>query len=309
MVALNYYKIYFLFFFILILFLIYNYDTKIDSAIYTPNSTNIHNKFKIQSINLSLTQKLYEFSKSNCETISRTGFINSINKNLKSLEIGPFHSPCLLGSNVKYFDVFNKTEMIEKAKSLNIDSSRVPEIDYVSPSADLKIIKEKFDIVFSSHNIEHQVDLIQHLNDVYDLLNENGRYYLFIPTKYYMFDHFIPETLLSDVLSAHSFPKNRHSLKTMLTQCENTHNEARLHWENNHGPDLYSYHRLSCYKERVDTYFNTNNYMDAHQWRLHPENFAFILNSLYIMGLVKFKIEKIFCTIVNSHEFEVILYK
>ena len=118
-----------------------------------------------------------------------------------------------------------------------------------------------------------------------------------------MFDHYIPETLLSDVLSAHKFSNRRHTLKTILTQCEDTHNEAKLHWENNHGTNLYSYHRLLCYKDKVDAYFNAKEYIDAHQWRLHPENFVYILNSLYAMGLTDFKIDKVFCTIVNSHEF------
>jgi SAM-dependent methyltransferase len=311
MVAFYYNKFFYIIIFITTLLLLFTlfFDSKYDPDLpifYTAKSPN---EFSIQNINISLAVKLFEFSKNKCETISRTDFINSIDKNLNSLEIGPFHSPCLLDKNVKYFDVFTKKELIEKAKILNIDSSRVPVIDYVSPSADLKIINEKFDVVFSSHNIEHQVDLIQHLNDVYELLNQNGRYYLFIPTKYYIFDHYIPETLLSDVLSAHSFPNNRHTLKTMLTQCETTHNEVKLHWENDHGTNLYSYKRLPCYKDRVNAYFKKNEYVDAHQWRLHPENFVFILNSLYMMGLVKFRIDKLYCTMVNSHEFEVVLIK
>lgn len=97
-----------------------------------------------------------------CKNTSRNEFISSIHKEVDSLEIGAFFRPVLKGKKTKYFDVFNQEKLIEIAKGYGLETSKIPVIDYVQPNGDLTIIKEKFDIIFSSHNLEHQVDLIDH---------------------------------------------------------------------------------------------------------------------------------------------------
>ena len=264
------------------------------------------NEFKIMKIN---KENIFELPLNDCETISRHDFTKQVNQELTSLEIGPFTAPALTGKNVKYFDVLDKQGLIEKAKGHKLDPTRIPDIDFVSPIGNLKTINSKFDLVFTAHNIEHQLDLVEHMNDVYNLLNDNGKYYMVIPDKRYCFDHFVPESLMSDVLNAHYANLTRHSLKTILTGCETTHNYASSHWKGDSGVGLYSDHRLECYKTKIDSYFESDKYIDFHQWRFHPENFVFIFNSLYRMGLIKLKLEKVYCTLSNSFEFEAIFKK
>ena len=273
----------------------------------TYNNTNSINEFKV--IKLNLEETTFELPAKNCESLSRNDFTQLVNRELRSLEIGPFTAPSLTGKNVKYFDVLNKQGLIERAKEHNLDPSRIPNIDFVSEIADLKIIKSKFDLVFTAHNIEHQLDLVAHMNDVYNLLNDDGLYYMVIPDRRYCFDHFLPPSLMSEVLNAHHLSMNRHTLRTVLTECETTHNYPNLHWAGNSGVGLYSNHRLECYKTRLNNFFETDKYIDFHQWRFQPENFVFIFNGLYRMGLIKLKLEKVYCTALNSLEFQAVFKK
>ena len=80
------------------------------------------------------------------------------------LEIGPGCSPKMSGPNVRYFDVKSEEEL----RSRYVDSlgyKNIPErIHYTDDEGDLRTINDKFDVVFSSHMIEHSFDLIDHIN-------------------------------------------------------------------------------------------------------------------------------------------------
>ena len=265
------------------------------------------NRFKVE--NLNLIEKLVEISEVNCQAIPLNEFLGTVDLKLRSLVIEPFVSPVLIGKNIRYFDVNNKEELIKRAKERNLDSSHIPDIDYVSPNADLTIIKEKFDIVFSYHRLEHQLDLIEHFNNVGDLLIKNGFYYMALPDKRYCFDHFITHSLLSDVLNSHFIKTKRHSLKTVLSECETTHNYPNLHWSGDNGEKIFEKNRLNCFKDKIEKFMESESDIDFHQWRFMPDSFVFIVNSLYRMGLIKLKLEKIFCTMKDSNVFYAILKK
>jgi 2-polyprenyl-3-methyl-5-hydroxy-6-metoxy-1,4-benzoquinol methylase len=152
------------------------------------------------------------------QTNVRKRFIQSIPLNQKLLEIGPFFRPLAPGSNVKYFDIKNQAGLIETAKdyATKDEIQQIPEIDYVSPTGDLSVINEKFGIIFSSHVIEHQLDLIKHLQGISNLLDSDGTYFLIIPDKRFCFDHFNVASQLVDVIAAHHEPQVRHRLRNIL---------------------------------------------------------------------------------------------
>src|SRR5579872_180659 len=129
---------------------------------------------------------------------SRTNFIELIPKDAATLEIGPFYNPVAKGKNVKYFDVLNQSDLTARAKSIGTPYENIPKIDFVDPQGDLSVISEQFDVVVSCHCIEHQPDLIDHLQKVEKLLNPGGFYFIIIPDKRYCFDHFIPETTIAE---------------------------------------------------------------------------------------------------------------
>lgn len=257
------------------------------------------------------------------ESIWRTEFIAMIMGRgdvLKSmLEIGPFGGPCFGGPRVKYFDILDRNGLIKKAGVDNdaskvgqeVDISKIPEIDYIDPEGDIsKVVFEKFDCAFSSHNIEHQVDLISHLRQVGDILNDNGKFYLLIPDKRYCFDHFIAETPMSDVLATHFSNPSVHDMATVLRmRCEITHNSRAHHWQGQHGRML-AHNNLNCYLEALEEIKAANGeYIDAHKWRFIPSSFEWIINSLYEMKLIPLKVEKVYHTAKGSNEFAAILCK
>ena len=101
----------------------------------------------------------------------RNFFLKEIYKNEKILEIGPFNNPVLVNDKVKYFDVLNSEELKIRANSLNLDTTKIPnKIHFMDKFGDLKIVNQKFNNIFSSHCIEHQPNLIKHLNNVSNIL-------------------------------------------------------------------------------------------------------------------------------------------
>ena len=256
---------------------------------------------------------------SNCEQIDYARFVNLVTnkKDKQFLEIGPWANPLGGVLNAKYFDRVDREAIVKAVRHENVlspgNSARVPlKIDYVSSTGDLSVIKDKFDHVFSRYNVEHQFDLVEHLNKVYDILNENGRYFAIIPDKRYMFDYFLPETLLSDVLHAHYVKKTKYSLRVWLQSCERTHINPDLHWRGDHGPDLFDLKTdFSCFDSLIKDYLanasRTIIEVNSHQWLFQPRSFLYIVDSLNKMGLTKLKVDKMYCTRTNELHFYAIL--
>ena len=102
----------------------------------------------------------------------RSGFLALVPPIAKILEIGPAHKPCFTGRNVKYFDVQDSDGLRNRALTHNENPKGTPaRIDYVSPTGDIAIVRETFDVVFSSHAIENKPDLVRHLIEVDRLLS------------------------------------------------------------------------------------------------------------------------------------------
>lgn len=62
-------------------------------------------------------------------------------------------------------------------------------------------MNDKFDLVFSSHNMEHVLDLIQHMLDVEKLLMPNGYFSCIVPDRRFTFDYFRHKSSLADVVA------------------------------------------------------------------------------------------------------------
>ena len=136
--------------------------------------------------------------------VPRDRFLQLVPRGVSILEIGPFNQPVVFGNNVKYFDLFDCNQLIERAREIGLEFDKVPHVDYVQPFGDLSIVGERFDAVISSHLLEHQPDLIRHLQQVERLFDGAGLYFLVVPDKRYCFDHFIPESSIADVLAGHA---------------------------------------------------------------------------------------------------------
>ena len=238
----------------------------------------------------------------------RADFVKLIDPDARLLEIGPYVMPVFEGPNVQYLDVFDAATLRSRALSCGIDVSRCPaEIHYtqgLQPCAG-----EDFDIVFSSHAIEHQPDLIRHLQEVGAALKPGGAYWIIIPDKRFCFDHHLPESGLADVLDAYLEKHTRHSARSVINHMVlQDHNDPLAHWQGRHGEvSEGDVERVRNAMQHFEDH--RSGYIDCHAWQLTPDRFRSIHASLRQLGLSPFSEMKVYDTPFGNFEFTAILTK
>jgi len=238
---------------------------------------------------------------------SRHEFISLIPPDLDVLEIGPFYTPVLKGPKVRYFDVLSKDALYQRAMDHGLPVNNIPFIHYVDPYGDLRTIQDRFDLVLSSHVIEHQPDLVDHLQAVAALLRPGGYYFLMIPDKRYIFDHFLPETQISEIIARHLEKQKTHSLKSVIEhRALLTHNEPARHWAGDHGsPDEGFAEKVhSAIREFQDA---NGRYIDVHASQFTPASFERTIRLLRELGWISFEICRTYHTRRDQNEFCVVL--
>lgn len=223
-----------------------------------------------------------------------------------SLEIGPFATPALYGSHVKYADILSREQLQQRAEMLEFDKEGVPEIHFVLEHGDLKGIDERFDLVFSSHCIEHQPNLIEHLRDVATLLTPRGKYALVIPDARFCFDAPLPLSCISEVLQAHHEDRRVHSMASFIQHYAlTTHNVAQSHWAENIASGGRSWKMIepNRVKAAIESWDLSLSYSDVHAWQFQPLSFSDIVGTLITLDLVPFKKMECFGTPSGQLEF------
>lgn len=227
------------------------------------------------------------------------------------LEIGPLNNPFVKSARVKYFDVWNAEDLRRRTKNFGLNSDSVPEvIHYVEPHGDLSIVPEKFDIVFSSHCIEHQPDLVRHLQNVNRLLKDGGVYILFIPDKRYCFDYYRQETTLFGVIEAFVKVHSLHTFRNLAeAYCSTTHNDAGRHWQGDHGAvELKKKNFVQAISD-YEKSLSGGGYVDCHAWCFTPKVFGEIINGLNKLDLVTLSVHRLCHTLRGRQEFCAVLKK
>jgi hypothetical protein len=244
--------------------------------------------------------------------VDRAIFIDKILESREGelLEIGPLNRPMLQGSYVKYFDLLPTDALKLRAATEGLDPTSVPEINYFNENGSLLEIKERFHGVMSSHCLEHQPDLIRHLNEVSALLSGNdSRYYVVVPDKRYCFDALLPESGTCEVMSAYENRLVKPSIwKVIEHRAFTTHNDSVRHWQGDSGclgEDLKEKVNLAI----AEFHASQGKYIDVHCWQFTPQSFMKVMNDLYNLKLIEFTVEEIFETSPNSLEFYAILKK
>lgn len=262
---------------------------------------------------------------------NRIDFINLVDQNKQILEIGPLHAPCMNLSkpNIKTMDYFSKEELLENYKNdKNVDLSKINRVDYVIKDNNKfdDIITEKFDICFSSHNIEHTPCFITFLKNISSILSNNGLFFLCIPDFRYCFDKFRNETTIFDILDAYLNRRLYPSFTNLMeSRYLTTSNNSVEHWNrflesrNNIWLQINDKYTFEIEQsKKIINDFNSivehfdltkKQYIDSHCWKFNPHNFSQIINILYVNKLIDFKICKLYPTLRYSNEFYVILEK
>jgi SAM-dependent methyltransferase len=241
------------------------------------------------------------------DPMTRNEFVASVPVDKPVLEIGPFDRPWLSGSEVRYFDVLPQEQLkVRAATEPRRNPNNCPQIHYVSPTGDLSVVGEEFSAVFSSHCIEHQPDLIKHLREVGRLLRPGGDYYLIVPDKRFCFDHFLPESRHSEIVSAkgrthHTEGKiDEHTLAI-------THNNNLLHWLGIHGQARGENRAAQLLNEDSQRRARAGEYVDVHAWQFTPSSFRENIQSLYDDGEINLEPRRVHNTGFAKIEFMAVL--
>lgn len=222
------------------------------------------------------------------------------------LEIGPFCDPLLRGPNIAYLDILDADQLRARATAIGRNPDRCPEqIDYVGG---LEQVDRRFDAVISSHAIEHQPDLVHHLQQVERILAPDGLFCLIIPDKRYCFDHHIAESTIADVLQAHHEQRRLHTLSSVLEHVAlTTHNDPHRHWAGDHGPAIPADQPRRLQRVMRDYGVSAGRYIDVHAWYFTPDRFRTIIEALGALDLTGFEIAGVYDPARDRNEFCAVL--
>ena len=269
----------------------------------------------VQSRNESYTKKSFKAPKS---IRDRNSFVKEVSlrqsqkfPNSKFLELGPYMSPILTKPEVDYFDVLDTQSLINRSKiDFPFHQYLVVEVDFVGPEASEKYIPNKYSLIVSSHVIEHQIDLLRHLQQVSNLLVPGGLYLAMIPDLRYCFDRFQYPSTIVDVLVAHNHEQSNHSLKSYLEdRLLTTHNVTMDHWNDISGESKIERLDAKAINEYIEEYLKANDYLDVHGWKFTPTSFKSIIETLERLELINLELMHIAASFPGNNEFWVIFEK
>ena len=258
-------------------------------------------------------------------------------QHLQALEIGCGGFPFLYGENVKYFETMSIDALKQYYTDIGRPIDEFPEkFDFVSPNGDLGIVDETFDIVFTSHVIEHCPDLVEHFQNFSRLLNRGGLYVLIVPDKRYCFDYYNPESTIAEVIDAFANERKTSRLADVIHHTyTRTHNNPVLHWLGEHGK-RYGYRdtplepdakveimdenflddgkgidreQILRLVEKYAEALELDEYISAHNWRFTPESFGYIVNLLNALEFIDLKLYRLCHTLWGRLEFVALLEK
>ena len=240
----------------------------------------------------------------------RAGFLATIPDG-DCLEIGPFTKPALRGARVKYLDVLDRTGLLERAAKHGYPLETAVDIDFVSPTGRLEVVPDRsFDVVFSSHCIEHQPDLVRHLSDIERVLRPGGAYFLIVPDKRYCFDQSLDCSDLDQIIAAYNERRTVHTKEAVVRHyAYTTHSHSIRHWCGDH-EDPHKDKRAERLRGAEKRYADVAGaYLDVHAWQFTPSSFREILTRLRRAGLTNLKPERVYETVWGQLEFMAVLRK
>jgi hypothetical protein len=252
----------------------------------------------------------------NHKTISN--LFDSVNLEATILEIGGGYNPRYKKAkhpNLYHLDHLSTQELRDKySRDIN-ESHRIDNIqpvDFVCSGKPLHTVipqNLKFDVIFGSHVLEHQVDLIGHLQSLEFILNKGGRVIQIIPDLRTCFDVLRYPTVTSDALLVHMRQPTIHQGKQVFDSLSRSIDQNPGRWINE--ADLASAHFLQPLiqahqavqlAEQPD-----QTYTDTHAWVFTPESFQLLMIELRLLKLTRLvptfvstTYENQFCVLLES---------
>lgn len=252
--------------------------------------------------------------------ISRDTLHSFVSPTKKLLEIGPFAKPQFKSPHydVMYADIMTAEQITTWVKKNgHYDLAQVPrKIDILidpqaRPSFDTNL---KFGTIFSSHNIEHHPDIVNHLLEMASVAADSStEFVLAIPDKRYCFDHFQDVSSYAGMIAAHLEGRRNNSYTSILQdRIFKAHNYSERHWQQDHDTNPWFEPITEVWINKIkdiieDTKKVETEYVDTHAWRFTPFSFTKSIMVLNSLGLQPWKVHAIYDTAQGQNEFYAIL--
>ncbi len=246
-----------------------------------------------------------------CSNINnRIDFLNILPVGTPILEIRPGFNPFVAGVDVFYFETLEYNQLLNAAKELNVSEQNICEPDFVSPECDLNIINQQFTAVVSNNDLGKHPDLIKHLQQIEQILSNDGLFFCILPDKNYSFNYYFSESSITSVLVDNVEKKTKVPFRSLVEHATLiTHNNTAQHWCGDHGNPFKS--KIRSLKEVLNS--KTDNIIDYNRDvqinSFSADRFTELMNDLYDCGLTKLKVIRNYKPIRMNNEFYVVLQK
>jgi SAM-dependent methyltransferase len=227
------------------------------------------------------------------------GLFASVPRDAVILEIGGGYNPRYVkgGKYSKVYHLDHGTTAELRAKyeadpNVAHNAHRIQDIDFVYAGAPIDTLvpaELRFDLIYGSHVLEHQVDLIGHFQSLEKLLAPGGRVIHVVPDLRTCFDALRFPTVTSDALLPHLHPAPTHRGKQVFDplsramdknhgylMCDADFDDVKL------GNSLDMALRAMRLADAPD-----QAYVDVHAWTFTPESFRLLLIELRLLGLTR----------------------
>ncbi|MFD0934805.1 class I SAM-dependent methyltransferase [Methylobacterium trifolii] len=222
-----------------------------------------------------------------------------MSKDQKLLEIGGSYNPVF--SKADGYDLYTadhdtQDNLVAKYRAYHPDpaaADRIQPVDFVVADGDLdRAIGEEhagsFDIVFSSHNLEHIPNPIAHLRSIERILAPDGVFLVVVPDKRGCFDLLRPLSTAGQWIEAYLEPQPFHALRTLYdADGYSVASGDKIVWNGDEVFDgVRSASGLSV-GDCLDLIRRTRaTYRDAHAWVFTPHSCLLMLLEMNALGLV-----------------------
>ena len=169
---------------------------------------------------------------------------------------------------------------------------RIQPIDFVFNGAPIENLVPpdlRFDVIYGSHVLEHQVDLIGHLQSLEKLLKPGGRIIEMVPDLRATFDALRYPTVTADALMAHLRPAPIHQGKQVFDgvsrELDKNHGYRMCHAD--FDGVAFSHSLMHAFDAMRAAERPGQPYADMHAWTFTPESFRLLMIELRLLGLTR----------------------
>ena len=229
----------------------------------------------------------------------------------RGLEIGPLHMPVVPRStgDVRYVDVHDLAGLQDAYRShrdFPLDAIEAPDYVLIGPDGirtlpDAVAAGAPFDWVVASHVIEHVPDVVTWLQEVAEVLEDDGQLVLAVPDRRLSFDAERDPTTVGEMLRAHRSGDQVPSVRAVYDHFSRCVHIDPVHIWHGEKPGERMYDTDFVMAKVADA--EGGEYVDCHVWVWTPESFVAQLAELAGLDLLDFSVERVVDPDVDDLEF------